>query len=76
MNKKISLGEPKRVLGRFALNSKNGVKTPRWRILGTKKCRTIRSKKLLWIFLKFTFAISKFINNKIKKNEEPKCVKL
>lgn len=22
----------------FALNSKNGVKTPSWRILGTKKC--------------------------------------
>lgn len=44
MNKKISLGEPKRVLGRFALNSKNGVKTPRWRILGTKKYYLYSSK--------------------------------
>ena len=28
----------------FALNSKNGVKTPRWRILGTKKYYLYSSK--------------------------------
>lgn len=28
----------------FALNSEKGVKTPRWRILGIKKCLIIRSK--------------------------------
>ena len=27
----------KKVLGHFALNSENGVNTPSWRILGTKK---------------------------------------
>ena len=41
---KISLGEPKRVLGHFDLNSKKGVKTPRWRILGTKKYYLYSSK--------------------------------
>nr|DAP21043.1 MAG TPA: hypothetical protein [Caudoviricetes sp.] len=34
----------KKVLGNFALNSENGVKAPRWRILGIKKCHLYSSK--------------------------------
>lgn len=35
----------------FALNSENGVKTPRWRILGSKYATLFGANKLLWIFV-------------------------
>jgi len=34
----------------FALNSEKGVKTPRWRILGSKNATLFGANKLLWIF--------------------------
>ena len=34
----------------FALNSENGVKTPSWRILGSKNATLFGANKLLWIF--------------------------
>ena len=49
----------------FALNSEKGVKTPSWRILGTKKCLKIRSNKLLWILhLAYASATIFFYYNK------------
>ena len=35
----------------FALNSEKGVKTPRWRILGSKYATLFGANKLLWIFV-------------------------
>ena len=35
----------------FALNSEKRVKTPRWRILGSKYATLFGANKLLWIFV-------------------------
>ena len=35
----------------FSLNSEKGVKTPRWRILGSKYATLFGANKLLWIFV-------------------------
>ncbi len=51
MWKEISLPAGKKVLGDFLLNSKNGVKTPRWRSLGIKKCHIIFDKEITSDFL-------------------------
>ena len=44
LEQKKYLPEGKMGFRAFALNSEKGVKTPRWRILGIKKCLIIRSK--------------------------------
>ena len=49
----------------FALNSEKGVKTPRWRILGSKKSTLFGANKFAHNFLKFAFTISE--NTKLIK---------
>lgn len=45
------LPEGKMGLRAFALNSEKGVKTPSWRILGSKNATLFGANKLLWIFV-------------------------
>ena len=48
----------------FALNSKNGVKTPSWRILGIKKCSLKFGVK--FFIKKLNYKINKIILTKIQ----------
>ena len=54
----------KKVLGYFALNSENGVKTPRWRILGTKNATLFGANKFAQKYLYFALLAQMKINCK------------